>query len=126
MTQAVMHQPRRRVITRKHRRAAFVLCVLIPFAVWMLIYMLIPLVSVVMYSFTNAKMAYDDFSFVGMYQFEKLFGRRADKTKRLYNGMIPCHFYQYFKKRDDSFGKGNFAKKPNFNPDFKKKTQDKK
>lgn len=80
MTQAVMHQPRRRVITRKHRRAAFVLCVLIPFAVWMLIYMLIPLVSVVMYSFTNAKMAYDDFSFVGMYQFEKLFGTKVAVT----------------------------------------------
>lgn len=31
--------------------------------------------------------------------FEKLFGRRADKTKRLYNGMIPCTLYEYFKPR---------------------------
>ena len=30
-------------------------------------------------------------------QFERLFGRRADKTRRLYNGMIPCDLYQYFK-----------------------------
>ncbi|MBE6662336.1 MAG: class I SAM-dependent RNA methyltransferase [Ruminococcaceae bacterium] len=31
--------------------------------------------------------------------FEKLFRRRADKTKRLYNGMIPCTLYEYFKPR---------------------------
>lgn len=30
-------------------------------------------------------------------QFERFFGRRADKKRRLYNGMIPCDFYQYFK-----------------------------
>ena len=30
-------------------------------------------------------------------QFERLFGRRADKTRRLYNGMIPCDLYQYFR-----------------------------
>ncbi len=30
-------------------------------------------------------------------QFERLFGRRADKIKKLYNGMIPCQLYQYFK-----------------------------
>ena len=29
--------------------------------------------------------------------FEKLYGRRADKTKKLYNGMLPCTFYQFFK-----------------------------
>lgn len=29
--------------------------------------------------------------------FEKLYGRRADKIRKLYNGMIPCSFYQYFK-----------------------------
>ncbi len=29
--------------------------------------------------------------------FEKLYGRRADKTKKLYNGMIPCNLYQFFK-----------------------------
>ena len=60
-------------MTRKAKRNAFVLAVLIPFAAWMLVYMLIPLVSVIFYSFTNAKMAYDDFRFVGLYQFKKMF-----------------------------------------------------
>lgn len=29
--------------------------------------------------------------------FERLFGRRADKKRKLYNGMIKCQLYQYFK-----------------------------
>lgn len=29
--------------------------------------------------------------------FEKLYGRRADKVKKLYNGMLPCNLYQFFK-----------------------------
>lgn len=29
--------------------------------------------------------------------FERLYGRRADKVRKLYNGMIPCRLYQYFK-----------------------------
>ncbi len=29
--------------------------------------------------------------------FEKLFGRRADKRRKLYNGMLECDVYQYFK-----------------------------
>ncbi len=29
--------------------------------------------------------------------FEKLYGKRADKIKKLYNGMLPCYLYQYFK-----------------------------
>lgn len=29
--------------------------------------------------------------------FERLYGRRADKTRKLYNGMIPCYLYQFFK-----------------------------
>lgn len=33
-------------------------------------------------------------------QFERCYGRRADKTKTLYNGMIPCRLYQYFKPKD--------------------------
>lgn len=28
--------------------------------------------------------------------FEKLFGRKADKRRKLYNGMIPCQLYMYF------------------------------
>ncbi len=31
--------------------------------------------------------------------FPRLFGRRADKIRKLYNGMIPCHLYQFFKNR---------------------------
>ena len=34
--------------------------------------------------------------------FERLYGRRADKVRKLYNGMIPCNFYQYFKPRTDT------------------------
>ena len=29
--------------------------------------------------------------------FEALYGKRADKIRKLYNGMIPCYLYQYFK-----------------------------
>ncbi len=31
--------------------------------------------------------------------FESLYGRRADKVRKLYNGMIPCYYYQFFKQR---------------------------
>ena len=30
-------------------------------------------------------------------KFERLYGKRADKVRKLYNGMIPCNLYQYFK-----------------------------
>lgn len=30
-------------------------------------------------------------------QFERLYGHRADKVRKLYNGMIPCNLYQYFR-----------------------------
>ena len=30
--------------------------------------------------------------------FERLYRRRADKVRKLYNGMIPCYYYQFFKK----------------------------
>lgn len=29
--------------------------------------------------------------------FEKIFGRKADKRRKLYNGMIKCQYYMYFK-----------------------------
>jgi putative N6-adenine-specific DNA methylase len=32
-------------------------------------------------------------------EFEKLFGRRADKKRKLYNGRIQCNYYQYFGPR---------------------------
>ncbi len=31
--------------------------------------------------------------------FEKLYGRRADRTRKLYNGTIPCLLYQYYRPR---------------------------
>ena len=34
-----------------------------------------------------------------MARFERCYGRRADKIRKLYNGMIPCNLYQYFKPR---------------------------
>lgn len=30
-------------------------------------------------------------------KFPQLYGRRADKIRKLYNGMIPCYYYQFFK-----------------------------
>ena len=30
-------------------------------------------------------------------EFEKLFGRPADKRRKLYNGTLECQYYQYFK-----------------------------
>ena len=32
--------------------------------------------------------------------FERLYGKRADKVRKLYNGMIPCYLYHYFKNND--------------------------
>ncbi len=34
--------------------------------------------------------------------FERLYGRRADKVRKLYNGMIPCYYYQFFKNQRSS------------------------
>ncbi len=31
--------------------------------------------------------------------FEALYGRRADKVRKLYNGMLPCYLYQFFKNK---------------------------
>lgn len=33
--------------------------------------------------------------------FERLFRRRADKVRKLYNGMIPCLFYQFFRNKSE-------------------------
>ncbi len=35
--------------------------------------------------------------------FERLYGRRADKVRKLYNGMIPCYLYQFFKNPNAPF-----------------------
>ncbi len=43
--------------------------------------------------------------------FESLFGRRADKKRKLYNGMIPCILYQYIKPHDGN-DRAHFSKVP--------------
>ena len=35
--------------------------------------------------------------------FQSLYGRRADKVRKLYNGMIPCNLYQFFKPNPTPF-----------------------
>lgn len=60
--------------------------------------------------------------------FEKLYGRRADKSKKLYNGMLPCTLYQFFKPFDNSikpndkkaFNKGIDFKNKNYKNNYKK------
>ncbi len=32
-------------------------------------------------------------------EFERHYGKRADKVRKLYNGMLPCYLYQYFKNK---------------------------
>ena len=32
-------------------------------------------------------------------EFERLYGKRADKIRKLYNGMLPCYLYQFFKNK---------------------------
>lgn len=34
--------------------------------------------------------------------FERYYGRKADKIRRLYNGMIKCNYYQFFKNENKS------------------------
>ena len=34
--------------------------------------------------------------------FQTCYGKRADKVRKLYNGMIPCSLYQYFKNFDNN------------------------
>ncbi len=33
-------------------------------------------------------------------EFEKAFGRKSDKNRKLYNGNIKCYMYQYFMKKE--------------------------
>ena len=34
-------------------------------------------------------------------EFEYYYGKRADKKRKLYNGMIPCNLYQFFKPKEE-------------------------
>ena len=40
--------------------------------------------------------------------FERLYGRRADKVRTLYNGMIKCGYYQYFKNPEKNGDRRDF------------------
>lgn len=42
---------------------------------------------------------WDKYILVPNEQFESLYGRKADKKRKIYNGMLRCNIYQYFKKR---------------------------
>jgi putative N6-adenine-specific DNA methylase len=42
--------------------------------------------------------AMTDYIFTSSEYFEKHFGKRADNTRKMYNGMLKCFYYQYFKK----------------------------
>ncbi len=43
--------------------------------------------------------------------FPRLYGARPDKTKKLYNGMIPCRYYQYFRRHDSERGGSKYGKR---------------
>jgi len=32
--------------------------------------------------------------------FEKFYGKKADKKRKLYNGMLKCNIYQYFRNNN--------------------------
>ena len=51
--------------------------------------------------------------------FERHYGRRADKVRKLYNGMIPCGLYQYFKNYKDE-PKGDIGNGKKFGNEKKK------
>ncbi len=52
--------------------------------------------------------------------FERLYGRRADKVRKLYNGMLPCNFYQFFKPAEFR-GDDRHEKKPQYGKKFDNK-----
>ncbi len=64
---------RQRMMLRQNRRRLFVWAVLVPVLAWFVVYMFLPILSVFGYSFTNAKMQYSDFSFVGLSNYIKMF-----------------------------------------------------
>lgn len=61
-------------------RRMFLTCVLVPTFIWFLIFFIIPVISVIFYSFTNAHMAYSDMKWVGFDQYIKAF---SDSTFRI-------------------------------------------
>lgn len=55
--------------------------------------------------------------------FERCFGRRADKVRRLYNGMLKCNYYQFFKQPEQGTqergSRGNFPQKATRRSEYK-------
>jgi putative N6-adenine-specific DNA methylase len=48
------------------------------------------------------KKYYKDFEFyliTSNEDFEKYFGKKSDKNRKLYNGGIKCYYYQYFNRK---------------------------
>lgn len=62
-----------RLKLRQAKRRFFVWIILTPVLIWFMIYMFIPIVTVVLYSFTNAKMQYGEFRFLGFANYIKMF-----------------------------------------------------
>ena len=58
---------------RKKGSRIFLAVVLIPTFVWFLMFFIIPFISVIVYSFTDAHMAYSTFKFVGLQQYINAF-----------------------------------------------------
>lgn len=46
-------------------------------------------------------------------EFERLYGKRANKARKLYNGMIKCYLYQYYKERESDMKGKRERKKHN-------------
>ena len=60
-------------VPREKKRLLFVAATIIPMLVWLSVFFLIPIITMVIYSFTNAHMAYDTFRFVGLQNYVRLF-----------------------------------------------------
>lgn len=58
---------------RKQRRRLFVLSILVPLCIWFFVFMILPIISIVFYSFTDYNMAYSSWKFVGADQYIKMF-----------------------------------------------------
>jgi len=69
-------------------RNVFLFGVLAPTFVWFLIFFIIPFVSVIVYSFTNAHLAYSTFKFVGFDQYIKAFTKDATFLIALKNTVV--------------------------------------
>ena len=75
--------------TKRNRgRSIFLFCVLVPTFIWFLIFFIIPFFSVIMYSFTNAHMAYPTYKFVGFDQYIKAFTKAPTFLISLKNTVV--------------------------------------